>query len=78
MEPEKKSNGALVGLVVIVLILVIGGVYIWYTNKENLEISTPQTQPEAVSDQDAAALNALELEAENMDTSTGVDAEVVY
>ena len=29
MEPEKKSNGALVGSIVIIIIIVIGGIYIW-------------------------------------------------
>ena len=28
MEPEKKPNGALVGLVVIIVLLVVGGIYL--------------------------------------------------
>ena len=27
MEPEKKSNGALVGSIIIIIILIIGGIY---------------------------------------------------
>jgi hypothetical protein len=29
MEPEQKSNGALMGSVIIVIILIIGGIYLW-------------------------------------------------
>jgi hypothetical protein len=29
MEPEKKSNGALIGSVIIIIILIIGGIYVW-------------------------------------------------
>ena len=34
MEPEQKSNGALVGSIIIVIILVIGGIYLWTKSKE--------------------------------------------
>ena len=33
MEIEKKSNGALVGLVVIIIILIVGGIYIWQSRE---------------------------------------------
>ena len=36
MEPEKKSNGALVGSIIIILILVIGGIYIWQSKVKNV------------------------------------------
>ena len=29
MEPEEKSNGALIGSFVIIIILILGGLYIW-------------------------------------------------
>ena len=72
MEPEKKSNGAFVGLVIIVIILVVGGIYIWQTNKAVLENN--KNQVETVTDQDSADLSALELDASAIDTSSGVDA----
>lgn len=78
MEPEKKSNGSLVGLVIIVIILIIGGIYIWQSNQEAVKLQNSQTQSEALTSQDAAALDALELNAEATDTSTGVDANAVY
>ena len=37
MEPEKKSNGALVGSIIIIILLVIGGLYLWQkTSKERM------------------------------------------
>ncbi len=36
METEQKSNGALVGLIIIVIILIVGGIYFWKNSmKEN-------------------------------------------
>jgi hypothetical protein len=37
MDDEKKSNGAFVGLVVIIIILIIGGIYIWQEKIRELE-----------------------------------------
>jgi hypothetical protein len=37
METDKKSNGAFVGLIVIVIILVIGSIYIWHLKIKRLE-----------------------------------------
>ncbi len=75
MEPEKKSNGAFIGVVVIIVILIVGGVYIWQSNQKTKELM--QKQAEAVTQADAAALNALELEAESTNSDTGVDANNV-
>ncbi|OGI65650.1 hypothetical protein A3H53_04250 [Candidatus Nomurabacteria bacterium RIFCSPLOWO2_02_FULL_40_10] len=77
MEPETKSNGALIGLVVIIIILVIGGVYIWQSNKDALEKKQSPAESEVVTDQDSADLDALELDAEAIDATTGVDADAV-
>ena len=77
MEPETKSNGALIGLVVIIIILVIGGIYIWQSNKDALEKKQSPAESEVVTDQDSADLDALELDAEAVDTTTGVDANAV-
>ena len=78
MEPEKKINGAFVGLVVIIIILVLGGIYIWQSNQKEKELlQNSQAQSEVLTDQDAAALEALELDAETIDTDTGVDANSI-
>ena len=34
MEPEQKSNGALVGLIIIIIILVLGGIYLLKNSAE--------------------------------------------
>ncbi|MFA5791971.1 MAG: hypothetical protein WC884_02950 [Candidatus Paceibacterota bacterium] len=73
MEPEKKSNGALVGLAVIIIILIIGGIYIWMSNKNAVENQGIPTQSQTVTSQDAAALDALEQDIGTTNTSTGVD-----
>jgi len=37
MESEKKSSGALIGSIIIIVILLIGGIYTWQLKvKENL------------------------------------------
>lgn len=74
MEPEKKSNGAFIGLAIIVIILIIGGIYAWQSNKNTLENS--KTLP-GVTTEDSDALNALELELNTTDTNAGVDVNTV-
>lgn len=76
MEPEKKMNGALIGLIVIIIILIIGGIYVLQSSKNTTEeIKNPQTQSGTITDPDTAALDELELNANTIDTSTGVDAD---
>lgn len=63
MEPEKKANGAFFGLVVIIIILIVGGIYIWFSNqkaKKLLQDLQAQQQSENVSSQDATVLDALQ------------------
>ena len=76
MEPEKKSNGALVGLIIIVIILVIGGIYMYQMKSEEME--KVNTETESVNPGDSAELNTLDAELNATDTSTGVDVETVY
>ncbi|MBI3305833.1 hypothetical protein HYZ82_01715 [Candidatus Nomurabacteria bacterium] len=71
MEPEKKSNGAFIGLIVIIIILVIGGIYIWQSNKDTSQESG------GVTENDSIELSNLEAELDTTDTSTGVDASTV-
>jgi uncharacterized protein YpmB len=75
MDPEKKSNGALVGLVVIIIILIIGGIYIWQSNKKATE--KVQNQIEAVTTQDATDLNTIDADLQTTDTNVGVDANTL-
>ena len=75
MEPEKKSNGALIGLVVIIIILIIGGIYIWQSNKDNEK--KVQDSQATLTEQDATALDTLESDLNATDTNTGVDANTI-
>ena len=78
MEPEKKSNGALIGLIVIIIVLVVGGIYIWMSNKKAVEtMKAEQAQSEATMNQDSAALDALQKDVDGMDTNVDVDASQV-
>lgn len=76
MEPEKKSNGALVGLVVIVVILILGGIYIWQSKVKNtLEQNKIPAGP--VTSLDTNALNALDQTINTTDTNVGVDVKTI-
>jgi|GEM_PF-2487030 len=37
METKEKSNGALLGSIVIIIILIIGGIYIFYSKIQELK-----------------------------------------
>ena len=73
MEPEKKSNGVLIGLVVIIIILVVGGVYLWQANKKVADNTNIQT--ESVVTTDSAELDTLQQEIDT--TNTDVGASVI-
>jgi flagellar basal body-associated protein FliL len=78
MEPEQKSNGSLIGLVVIVIILIIGGIYIWQSNKNSVEkIKSSQTPTESVVNEDSSELNTLELDANTTDIDVSIDANTI-
>lgn len=72
MEPEKKSNGALVGLVIIVIILVLGGIYVWKS-----KIQTQTSLNTTPTTEDANSINALEQDLKNTDTNVGVDVNTL-
>jgi len=86
MEPnqEKKSYGALIGSVIIIVILVLGGIYFWMS-KQNTEMQiqeTPTLNEEssnlnAEDEATASELSSLEAELEqgsSLDTSLDVSA----
>lgn len=67
MEPEKKSNGALVGLIIIVIILIVGGIYVWQMKSKN---SVPATTKE-VTIEDSASLDTLQNNLNGADLDVG-------
>jgi len=76
METEEKTtNGALIGLIVIVIILIIGGIYIWKSKVKQLEMI--QAQNAALEQEQANIIKSLEQEIKNTDTNVGVDATTI-
>ncbi|MBP6865936.1 MAG: hypothetical protein KBC12_00100 [Candidatus Pacebacteria bacterium] len=86
MEPtqEKKSYGALIGSVIIIVILVLGGIYFWMSKQNNemqiQETQTPNEESSKLNAEDeatASELSNLEAELEqgaSLDTSLDVSA----
>lgn len=71
MELEKKSSGAMIGLVIIIILLIVGGVYVWQTNKSAL------APGETITTEDSTELNTLEADLQTIDTNIGVDVNEV-
>ena len=72
MEPEQKSNGALIGLIIIVIILILGGIYLWNQNQKN----NPEPE-QKISETPASGENTAEMEANlnSMDLES-LDSEI--
>ena len=75
MEPQTKSNGAMLGLVIIIIILVAGGVYVWKSNQKAMDEQKQQT--EGLSAKDSADLDSLQADAATTDANVGVDVSTV-
>ena len=73
MEPDKKSNGALIGLIIIIFLLVVGGIYVWQSNRDALQ----KTPTPVVTEEDSNELNTLEASLETADTNIDVDVNEV-
>ena len=71
MEPEKKSDGAFFGLVIIIIILVIGGIYMWQSGKNAKE----KMKESEISEQDSVELDALEQDLDALDLNLDVNTE---
>jgi uncharacterized protein HemX len=84
MEQEKKSHGALIGSIIIIIILIIGGIYVWQSQIKTIQqkkaeekILQDQTQAEiqaqAITEEDTNDLETLDQDLNNTNTNTGVD-----
>ena len=73
MEPEKKSNGALIGIIIIIILLIAGGIYVWQSKVETAPEGT--LGGEVVSPSDEAELDSLDQEMNSVDTS--IEASVI-
>lgn len=85
MEPtmENKSNGSLIGIAVIILIVILGGIYFFMSQKAQNEVNqginteVENTIEENNTDQTSAIINALDsLDSELEQTNTTVDVNV--
>jgi len=90
MGIEKKSNGAFIGSIVIIIILIIGGIYIWQSKvKSALEQKKVQLEKKNALEQkkiqleqnvtpaDTTKLNTLENDLNTLDTKINVDVNKV-
>ena len=81
MEPnvDKKSNGAFIGSVIVVIILILGGLYVWKNKDTQINLPNNEIGTEN-DDQSSAVINAYnELEAfdqELVNTDTNVDVNI--
>ncbi|PIR68826.1 hypothetical protein COX93_01150 [Candidatus Nomurabacteria bacterium CG_4_10_14_0_2_um_filter_30_12] len=76
MEPEKKSNGALVGSIIIIIILIAGGIYVWQSNVQKV-LEQKKFQEENVIPADTTELNTLEQDLNTTDTNVDVDVNSI-
>lgn len=77
METEKKSHGALIGSIIIIIILLIGGIYTWQM-KVKSDLNKKQIQEENVSDTtNYNELNNLEQEINTTDPNVDVDTSKI-
>jgi len=74
MEPQQKSNGALIGAFIIIIILILGGIYFWNANIKNLKDEPPVIDTQV---NEADPYNTADLEAgiDSIDLE-GLDAEI--
>ena len=76
MEPEKKSNGALVGSIIIIIILIIGGIYVWQSKTQS-ELEQEKFQEENVVPADTSELDTLNADLDTLDTNIDVDIDSI-
>ncbi|PIP68798.1 hypothetical protein CO033_01500 [Candidatus Nomurabacteria bacterium CG_4_9_14_0_2_um_filter_32_10] len=77
MEPEKKSNGALLGSIIIIIILIVGGIYIWQSKVQKALEEKNKFESENVVPADENDLNALEEDLNTVDTNVDVDVDSI-
>lgn len=70
MEPEKKSNGALIGSIIIIIVIIIGGIYVWQS-----KVKTYSLEIEDVVPADTDKLNVLEQDLDTLDTNIDIDVD---
>ena len=79
MEPQKKSNGALIGSIIIIVILIIGGLYVWQTKVKQIKLEQQRVkmQADALNATYMNELKTLEQDMNNTDTTIDVNADQI-
>ena len=81
METEKKSHGALIGSIIIIIILLIGGMYVWQSKMKSDAVKKQMVQQQAALDaqnsQTTNDLNSLDQQINSTDANTGVDVNSI-
>ena len=76
MEPtQQKSNGALVGSIIIIIILILGGIYFLKSGIKNAPAPTDNLSSEEESTETSGNLAEIEAEAESMDLES-LDSDI--
>lgn len=76
MEPEKKSHGALIGSIIVIVILIIGGIYVWQSKVKEIELQK-QLKAQAIDALTSDELNQLEAEFNSTDTTIEIDPTTI-
>ncbi|MFA5751177.1 MAG: hypothetical protein WCX79_02100 [Candidatus Paceibacterota bacterium] len=76
--PKEKSNGALIGTIIIILILVIGGIYLFSKNQEDTSvIEEPMIEETAdLPEEEANLSESDDLESIEADLNNEMEIEV--
>ncbi len=75
MEQEQKSNGALFGSIIIIVLIILGGVYIWQTKMKEVQ-QEKQKQTEIIQANNAE-LDKIEQDLKNADMATNIDTSKI-
>jgi len=79
METEKKSHGALIGSIIIIVIILIGGIYIWQS-KMKTALKEKNNQEEVLNSKTievSEELDELEQEINEINTNVNVDLDTI-
>jgi cell division protein FtsL len=77
MEKEKKSHGALIGSIIVVVLLIIGGIYVWQTKIKETQLLNQKIQEEIskINEENINELDSLEVEISSIETE--LDDEII-
>lgn len=76
MEQEKKSHGALIGSIIIIVLLVIGGIYVWQVKVKEMRLENERIQKQIndLNSESITEINNLEQEVNKTDINIDTNA----